>query len=289
MSTEVPLRPPAPRIEAETVPAPRLVPEPPAAQVAEETRWPALLVTLGGVVMLVLGFALLSAGNFVAAQFDRAAWLGWLTLALAGAGFGLIGWGVLREFSGLRALARVDAVRAALAGSDVAEARAAALHWAAHAEGGPAVLAAIEAAPDGPAIAAVLRAGPAREIGERAAALGRQAAVEAFAATAISPSPAFDIAVFGWRGLRLIHQVAALCGLRPGLFGTLALLRRCLVSAATVAAADLAGQAVARAVLSHPALRHLGGEVAGAGMAARRMLALAQAACVACTPVTPAQ
>lgn len=286
MSTEAPPRPPAPRIEAEATPAPRLAPEPPVAiAVAEETRLPALLVALGGVALLVLGFALLSAGNFVAAQFDRATWLGWLTLALAFAGFGAIFWGVAREVAGLRALARVDALRAALAGTNADAARAAAMRWAGGVDGGRAVLPAIAAAPDVAAIAAVLRAGPARAISERAAALGRQAAIEAFAATAISPSPAFDIAVFGWRGMRLIRQVAELCGLRPGLFGTLALLRRCLVSAATVAAADLAGQAVARAVLSHPALRHLGGEVAGAGMAARRMLALAQAACVACAPV----
>jgi hypothetical protein len=33
-------------------------------------------------------------------------------------------------------------------------------------------------------------------------------------------------------------------------------------------------------------LRHLGGEVAGAGMAARRMILLARAAATACAPVT---
>ena len=51
----------------------------------------------------------------------------------------------------------------------------------------------------------------------RAGALGRNAAVQSFAVTAISPSPGLDALVFAWRGVRLVRQVAALHGLRPGL------------------------------------------------------------------------
>jgi putative membrane protein len=40
-----------------------------------------------------------------------------------------------------------------------------------------------------------------------------------------------------------------------------------------------------RAVLSNPLLQHLAGDVAGAGVAARRMVVLARAAAAACSPM----
>jgi putative membrane protein len=276
---------PRPRIEAEALPAPRLVQAPVVAVPGAPRRMAPLAVVGLGVVGLVFGLALLDAGNFVVAQFDRAAWLGWLTLGVAGAGFGAIFWGIWREIAGLRALARVDDLRRVLAGADLASARQAARRWAAGTEGGAELLRAIDAAPDAGSLSALLRDGPVAALAARAEALGRQAAVDAFAATAISPSPALDAALVAWRGVRLTRQVAALYGLRPGLFGTLALVRRTLVSAAAVAATDMASEAVARAVLSNPVLKHVGGEVAGAGIAARRMILLARAASAACSPV----
>jgi putative membrane protein len=283
-TTELP--PPRPRIEAELLPAARLAPTPLVVAATPPRGMAPLAVTGLGVAGLVLGLSLLQAGNFVVAQFDRAAWLGWLTLGVAGLGFGAIFWGIGRELAGLRALAGVDALRASLAGGDVDAARAAARSWAGGREGGTEVAAALDAAPDAEALAAVLRAGPAATLAAKAEALGRQAAIEAFAATAISPSPALDAAIVGYRGVRLVRQVAALYGLRPGLLGTAALVRRTLGAAAAVAATDMASEAVARALLTHPVLRHLGGEVAGAGMAARRMILLARAAATACAPVT---
>jgi putative membrane protein len=40
------------------------------------------------------------------------------------------------------------------------------------------------------------------------------------------------------------------------------------------------------AMISHPLLRHLAGDVAGAGVAARRMIVLARAAAAACSPIS---
>ncbi len=108
-----------------------------------------------------------------------------------------------------------------------------------------------------------------------------------FAATAALPSPAFDGLLVAWRGARLVRQVAELHGMRPGTLATLALLRRTMLSAAGVVAVDLATDTAARAFLSNPMLRHVAGDVAGAGVAARRMLVLARAAAVACSPVGP--
>jgi hypothetical protein len=56
-------------------------------------------------------------------------------------------------------------------------------------------------------------------------------------------------------------------------------------SAAAVAGTDMALDATLRAVLSNPLLRHVAGDVAGAGVAARRMILLARATAAACSPL----
>ena len=99
------------------------------------------------------------------------------------------------------------------------------------------------------------------------------------------PSPSLDVLLMAWRGVRLVRQVAQLYGVRPGTLGTLALLRRTMGAATTVGALEFAGNAAAHAVLSNPLLAHLAGEVAGAGIAARRMVVLARAAAAACDPL----
>ena len=57
------------------------------------------------------------------------------------------------------------------------------------------------------------------------------------------------------------------------------------LAAATVAAAEIAVNTATHAMVSHPLLRHLAGDVAGAGVAARRMIVLARAAAAACSPI----
>jgi putative membrane protein len=55
-----------------------------------------------------------------------------------------------------------------------------------------------------------------------------------------------------------------------------------------VVAADLAVNTISNAVLSSPLLQHVAGDVAGAGVAARRMIVLARVTAAACSPVPPA-
>lgn len=279
--------PPRPRIEAEAIPAARLEPEQPLTLVAAPSlRGPGTVgLASSGIGVLAIGLAALGTGNFVAAQFARAAVLGWLTLAIAATGFGLILAGLWREMRGMLALARVDRLRADLAGAGVAQARAAARAWLANLPEGASLLPAIEAADDTIAIAALLRAGPVAGLRARTDALGRAAALQIFAATTAVPSPALDGLLVGWRGLRLVRQVAELHGLRPGLLGTMALLRRTAMAAAMVTATDLAANTAAHALLSNPLLERLAGDAAGAAVAARRMTLLARAAAAACSPV----
>ncbi len=277
---------PEPRIEVEEAAASRLaaVPLPPAPQPALPPRLP---LTLAGLLLLLIGLPALWTADFVAAQFDRAGGLGWLTLAVAVAGFGMIGAAVLRELRGLFSLGTVDRLRAALASGEAARVRAAARHWARMLPDGAAVLPALEAADTPDSVLALLRAGPGARLRTAAEALGRDAALQSAAMVAAVPSPAFDGLALAWRGLRLVRQVAALHGLRPGLFGTLALLRRTALAAASVAAAEMAVNAAAHGLLNHPLLAKVLGDVAGAGVAARRMIVLARAAEAACTPLPP--
>ena len=136
-------------------------------------------------------------------------------------------------------------------------------------------------------VIAASRSGPAATLRSRADALGRAAAMQVFTATAAIPSPAFDGILVAWRGVRLVRQIAELHGLRPGLLGTLSLLRRIAFTAAAVMATNFATDAMARAVLSNPMLEHFAGDVAGAGVAARRMIVLARVTAVACSPLDP--
>ena len=281
-----------PRIEYEEVDAPRLAADPLvfapgafAADKAPRLGTPALV--LSGAAVLMLGFAGLGAANFVADQFARAIWLGWVTAGVAVAGFGLMGAGVWRELRALFALRHVDHLRADLVSGDAARIMRAARDWAGQVPGGAALEPALRAVNDPDAALALLRAGPGRSLREAADALGRTAAVQTVAGIAAMPSPALDILLVGWRGVRLIRQVAGVYGVRPGVLGTLALLRRTALAATMVGAAEIAGNTAAHAVLSSPWLAKLAGEAAGAGVAARRMLVLGRAAAAACDPVPP--
>jgi len=279
-------RHPAPFLRVEEAPAPRLEPVAPIALPEPRLR-PRLPLTLIGATVLVVGLPALWAAGFVADQFARGAALGWFTLAIAVLGFGLVGGAILRELRGLFRIATVDHLRDALASGDPARVRAAARRWARLVPEAGAVLPALDAVADPAAMLALLQAGPGAALRARADALGRNAALQAGAIIAATPSPALDGLAVGWRGLRLVRQVAALHGLRPGLLGTLALLRRTALAAAGVAATELAVNAAAHALLSNKLLQHVLGDVAGAGVAARRLVVLARAVGIACSPLAP--
>lgn len=278
-----------PRLLIEDPSAPRLDPAMPVAEVLSDppTLASGITLALAGVAVLAIGLAALQTGNFVATQFDRAAWLGWLTLAVAVAGFGLLVASVWREMRGLFGLTRVDHLRVALASGDAHRIHAAARRWAATLPDAATLVPAIDAVNDPDAILALLRAGPAAAMRARSDALGRTAAFQMAAGLAATPAPALAVLLIAWRGLRLVRQVASLYGMRPGFFGTVGLLRRTMLAAGLVAGSEAAINAAAHAVLSNPLLAHAFGEMAGAGVAARRMILLARATSAACSPVPP--
>ena len=276
-----------PRIEYVEADAPRLEAEVVPVEAAVAAPWGTAALMLAGAVVLAVGFAALGAANFVADQFGRAVWLGWVTAGVAAAGFGLLGAGVWRELAALRALERVDRLRAGLASGEEGRIMAAAREWAGRVPGGAGLAPALTAVNDPDAALALLRAGPGRALREAADGLGRVAAVQVVAGIAAMPAPALDVLLVGWRGVRLVRQVAALYGVRPGLLGTLSLLRRTAMAATLVGAAEIAGNTLAHGLLSSPILAKALGEAAGAGVAARRMVVLGRAAAAACDPVPP--
>jgi putative membrane protein len=274
--------PPAARLDFgwEQEVAPVVPPRPPR-------RWSALSLGAAGLAVLLLGLSALDVANFVTDQFDRATWLGWLTLVVAAAGYGLIGWAFLRELRGLWTLAVVDRARSAFARGDYVEARTATLAWAARTPAATPLIPALRGANDLDSLAGLLEAGPLAELDRAAAAAGRSAAAQAFAATAVVPSPALDAVFFAWRGFRLVREVAAIHGLRPGLAGTVSLLRRAVFEAGAVAAADVAIDTATRAIVSNPLIEKIAGEAGKGAVAARRMLMLARAAARACRILPP--
>jgi uncharacterized membrane protein YcjF (UPF0283 family) len=276
-----------PRFELEEQTIARLEPEQlPAVLPAAPASRGGIGLAAAGVGVLVVGISALDVGNFVASQFERGPVLGWLTLAVALGGFGLLGAAAWRELRGIFGLRHVDHLRLALA--NPAQTKAAALGWLAGLPNGAALAEAARATEDPAAILALLRAGPVAALRARADQLGRTAALQIFTVAAAVPSPALDGLLVGWRGVRLVRQVAELHGLHPGLFGTFALLRRVAFAAAGVVATDLAADVAMRTFLSNPILERLASDVAGAGVAARRMIVLARATAAACSPVPPA-
>ena len=265
--------------------APRLEAMPPLLPTADLAGWrwsPAL----AGAGILGLGIPTLWAAWLVSALFDRWGVLGWAGLVILVAGISLISVGMGRELRSLAALRRVDQLRAELASGEAERVQRAARRWL---EGLPqhsGILPALAAADTPEAVLALLRSGPAQALRDATDVLGRTVALQSVAIVAATPLPALDVLTVGWCGVRLIRQVAALHGMRPGILGTLALLQKTALAAATVAAAEVAVNAATHAMVSHPLLRHLAGDVAGAGVAARRMIVLARAAAVACSPIS---
>jgi putative membrane protein len=275
---------PEPFLLLEPEAAPRLEAVPVLLPTAEPVRW-LRSPTLAGVAILGLGIPVLWTLSLASALFDSWGALGWAGLVILLCGIGLIGVGIGRELRGLSALRRVDHLRVEFASGEAERIKRAARRWL---EGLPqhsAILPALAAADTPETVLALLRSGPAQALQDATEVLGRNAALQSVAIVAATPSPALDVLTVGWCGVRLIRQIATLHGMRPGILGTVALLQKTALVAATVAAAEIAVNAATHAMVSHPLLRHLAGDVAGAGVAARRMIVLARAAAMACSPI----
>lgn len=284
----------------ETVDEGRIADRPPdtapaaAAPAVARSRSP-LAVGLWGLGILVVGLLGLDMAGFVHDQFARGAALGWATAAVAATGVAAMLWWIAAEFQQLRRLRQLPAVQSHFAAAAV--------------EGQPqaVVLAALEEAG-----AALGGGGPARA---RLAAWRRQvqphhgnaqaiehfertvlrpldleaeratwrAVGQVFAINVVSPSATLDTLAFVARSLRLVREIAAIYGHRPGVAGTRHLVGRILLNASFAGTANAVAHFGTRMV-GHWLARFAGDAVAS-GLAAQRMQRIGRLAMIVCRPV----
>jgi putative membrane protein len=112
----------------------------------------------------------------------------------------------------------------------------------------------------------------------------RRAAAQAFAINAISPTVLLDTFLFAARAMRLIREIAEIYGQRPGLAGTVHLLRRLAKGAGLVGAIDVVGGVIAQQ-LGGAVLERLSATAAESAYAAQKMARLGLIAMASCRPV----
>lgn len=268
--------PDAPAAIAPDLPAPIAAPRP--AKTAAKPLLAGLALLLA--VWLGTDLALL-----IADAWARAPILATIAGAGLAAATALIALAIARDTRGYRGLRRVDRLRALLAGHDLPAARQAATDWAASLTPPMDVDPALHSAASVAELRLLLADRIATPLAAEAERMGLAAAVRAGALIAACPHPALDALVVTLVALRLIRDIAARHGLRPGATASLALLRRVGWAAATTAATDLAAQTLADQALQHtPVIKHLAAAVPGASLAAFRLRRLAQITARACSP-----
>ena len=112
----------------------------------------------------------------------------------------------------------------------------------------------------------------------------RRAAAQAFAINAISPTVLLDTLLFAGRAMRLIREIAEIYGQRPGLAGTVHLLRRIAGGAGLVGAVDIVGGVIVQQ-LGGAVIERLSASAAESAYAGQKMARLGLVAMAACRPV----
>ena len=112
----------------------------------------------------------------------------------------------------------------------------------------------------------------------------RRAAAQAFAINAISPTVLLDTLLFAGRAMRLIREIAEIYGQRPGLAGTVHLLRRLARGAGLVGAVDIVGGVIVQQ-LGGAVIERLSASAAESAYAGQKMARLGLVAMAACRPV----
>jgi putative membrane protein len=112
----------------------------------------------------------------------------------------------------------------------------------------------------------------------------RRAAAQAFAINAVSPTVLLDTLLFAARATRLIREIAEIYGQRPGLAGTVHLMRRLVGGAGLVGAVDVVGGVVAQQ-LGGAVLERLSASTAESAYAAQKMARLGILAMALCRPI----
>ncbi len=112
----------------------------------------------------------------------------------------------------------------------------------------------------------------------------RRASAQAFAINLISPTALLDTLLFAARATRLLREIAQIYGQRPGLAGTVHLLRRLASGAGLVGAVDLVGGVIVQQ-LGGAVLERVSASAAESAYAAQKMARLGLVAMALCRPI----
>ena len=248
-------------------------------------------VALAGLGILVAGVAAIDLAQFVDNAFAHGTAVGVLASAAVAAGAGGAGYWLIAELRGLLRLRSAERLRrlipSALAGELKQEIDAAASILARDpllrepVASYRAVLEAHHTGGDALDLFSRFVLAPADRLAQAAI---RRAAAQAFAINAISPTALLDALLFAARATRLIREIAEIYGQRPGLVGTVHLLRRLVGGAGLVGAVDLIGGVLVQQ-LGGAVFERISASAAESAYAAQKMARLGIIAMALCRPV----
>jgi putative membrane protein len=269
---------------------PAVAPTEPAPRPSRGRRSP-LVVAAAGLAVLVVGVVGIDLVRFIDDAFAHGAGLGVLATVAVAAGAGGASYWLLAELRGLWRLRSAERLRrlipSALGGELKREIDAAAAILAHDPALGNAVAnyrATLEphhTGHDALELFARFVLVPADRLAQAAI---RRATAQAFVINAVSPTVLLDTLLFAGRAMRLIREIAEIYGQRPGLAGTIHLLRRLASGAGLVGAADLVGGLVAQQ-LGGAVLERLSASAAESAYAGQKMARLGLVAMAMCRPV----
>ena len=248
---------------------------------------------VGGLGVLLATWLCVSMASFVVREFALSAVLGGVSLAGFALGGALVGTAIGRDLASYRRLKNVDALRGVVLDRDckLAASQAAVREWLRRLPDGvvlkPEAERLILQATRSDELVELLNAGPGNALRERAQARAGQTFSACGVVIAACPHPAFDAAVAGFLGLRLILQVAADHGLRAGPATTVVLIRHVMATMVVLGVTEaLANAAVGGVAESVPGGK-LAAELAGVSVTAVRFRRLAIMTHRACSPLEP--
>jgi len=268
-----------------------VVPEPSLVPLAARRGPSPIGVAASGLGILVVGVAGIDLAQFVDGAFAHGTAIGVLAATAVAAGVGGAGYWLMAELRGLLRLRSAERLRrlipAALAGELKQEIDAAAVILARDPLLGEAVrsyravLEPYHTGHDALELFSRFALAPADRLAQAAI---RRASAQAFAINAISPTVLLDTLLFAARALRLIREIAGIYGQRPGLAGTVHLLRRLVGGAGLVGAVDVVGGVIAQQ-FGGAVLERLSASTAESAYAAQKMARLGLVAMALCRPI----
>jgi putative membrane protein len=267
------------------------IPEPELASAAPRRVPSPLAVAMSGMGILVLGVAGIDLVQFVDGAFAHGTGVGVLAAAVVAAGAGGAGYWLIAELRGLLRLRSAERLRrlipsalaselkqeidaaASIVGRDPLLGEAVASYRA--------VLEPHHTGADALDLFSRFVLAPADCLAQGAI---RRAAAQAFVINTVSPTALLDTLLFAARATRLIREIAEIYGQRPGLAGTVHLLRRLAGGAGLVGAVDVVGGVVVQQ-LGGAVLERVSASAAESAYAAQKMARLGLLAMAMCRPI----